>query len=421
MAAANEKKKGADGAPAVAKVEGKVQVASNKLGRVIGSGGETINAIRSGSGCDIELPDRDRDDKNAPATVTINVSGPSADAVAACKKAIKDVTTKGYCEFTVGDDFEEGSVMVPPQYFSELIGAGGRVIRCIQEKVGARLNIPNFDRKKGKNGDADSKPKREKPMRVGITGTKAAVAAAKEIVREIMRNYHHEVTHPGVSHADVDVPEKFLNILIGPKGSNIKHIQNNWKVRVNIPNELSANRCVVIVGAAANCAAAKQYVLKMMEQSQEKKKVGVLVLFTLFLLFFFFFFFFFFFRLFSLCPLVAAAFSIPRPRAPSSPYMHASHPLFSRVPALPPHTALPIPIPIPMILQETNTVLSQPGWGNGASGNGLEEGEIDPRGDDDDEEEGPHEEWMDDFAPPPGGIKVDLANGWGAPAETAWT
>lgn len=74
-----------------------------------------------------------------------------------------------------------------------------------------------------------------------------------------------------------------------------------------------------------------------------------------------------------------------------------------------------------MILQETNTVLSQPGWGNGASGNGLEEGEIDPRGDDDDEEEGPHEEWMDDFAPPPGGIKVDLANGWGAPAETAWT
>ena len=148
-----------------------------------------------------------------------------------------------------------------------------------------------------------------------------------------MRTYHHEVTHPGVSHVDVDVPDKFLNILIGPKGSNIKHIQNNWKVRVNIPNDLSTNRCVVIVGRAANCAAAKQYVLKMMDQSQEKAK-------------------------------------------------------------------------------ETTNALSQPGWGNG-----LEEGEIDPR----DGEEGPHEEWMDDFAPPPGGIKVDLANGWGAPAETTWT
>lgn len=92
------------------------------------------------------------------------------------------------------------------------------------------------------------------------------------MIKDILNFYHSEITHPGITHAIADVPRDMLNRLIGPKGSNIRHIQNNFKVKVHIPNETSVNRQVVVVGTAAAVASAKAYVDKMVQEREEEEK-----------------------------------------------------------------------------------------------------------------------------------------------------
>jgi hypothetical protein len=45
---------------------------------------------------------------------------------------------------------------------------------------------------------------------------------------------HHELTHPGLAHKEMEIEEWRYRYLIGTKGSEMRHIQNNYKVKVSI-------------------------------------------------------------------------------------------------------------------------------------------------------------------------------------------
>lgn len=105
--------------------------------------------------------------------------------------------------------------------------------------------------------------------RVMITGPKANVRQAKDVVYSIMQFYHHEITHPGVVHAEINVAEWQRQTLVGPKGSTIKHIQGNWSVNVCLPNENSLNGNTLIVGLPKNVDGAKRYILKILSDADE--------------------------------------------------------------------------------------------------------------------------------------------------------
>lgn len=103
------------------------------------------------------------------------------------------------------------------------------------------------------------------PVRVSIAGNVDKVQEAKNIITELTKYYHTSVTHPGQIHAEIFVPQTMYNYIIGARGSEIKQIQNNFKVSVYIPNVDSVTRSVVVVGEPEGVRAAEKHILKIID------------------------------------------------------------------------------------------------------------------------------------------------------------
>lgn len=248
------KNKKKSGAAANLNSEGKdyMLINTKQIGILIGPGGKNLQAIQAGTNTRINVP---RNPQGSTTNVEIEGLGVNINNA---KNAIRDLMNKGYCSHTIDDDFYEDHIMVHPMYFPDIIGKNGAVIRKIQDDVGAKLNIP-------KNTNMNSSQR----SRVMITGSKANVRQAKDVVYSIMQFYHHEITHPGVTHAELHVAEWQRQTLIGPKGSTIKHIQGNWGVNVCLPNENALNANTLVVGLPKNVDGAKKYILKILSDADE--------------------------------------------------------------------------------------------------------------------------------------------------------
>eukprot|EP00438_Fugacium_kawagutii_P006904 Skav221028 [mRNA] locus=scaffold576:156550:159717:- [translate_table: standard] len=154
-----------------------------------------------------------------------------------------------------------------------------------------------------------------KKYKVTLAGKGADVSKAKEAglprtVLESIRKYgYHELTHPGQTHEEMEIeawaykhmPQHqdtleqsevldvlravssaysfmFLRYLIGKAGSELRHIQNNYKawfhnafgkyVKVNIPRDHSACQNVVVVGDPVDVSRAKDYIDNLMWKAQ---------------------------------------------------------------------------------------------------------------------------------------------------------
>jgi rRNA processing protein Krr1/Pno1 len=219
----------------------------------------TLKAIREATETEIQLPDRDPA-KPAQGKVTVTISG-TPEGCKAAKAAIVDLCTKGFCKIT-DPDTQESSMQIPHSMIHALIGKQGCVIRAIQDSVGARLNMPD-----------DSKaPAKELPqgmvrkVKVGIVGSRESVQAAKDIVNEILKFYHHPLTHPGIVHAEIPVEGHQFSWIIGPGGATIKHLKGNYKCEINVPRGESINDNVVVVGEPAQVEACKKAIYKLLEE-----------------------------------------------------------------------------------------------------------------------------------------------------------
>jgi len=63
--------------------------------------------------------------------------------------------------------------------------------------------------------------------------------------------------------------------IIGTKGSEMRHIQNNYKVKVNIPREHSDCQNVLIIGEPTDVDRAVKYIEKVLyEENAEPKGRG---------------------------------------------------------------------------------------------------------------------------------------------------
>ena len=64
-------------------------------------------------------------------------------------------------------------------------------------------------------------------------------------------------------HAEIAVPQDCYGLLIGPKGSNLNHINANFGVSVNVPRDgSSVNKNVVVVGPPGKVAKATAHIRK---------------------------------------------------------------------------------------------------------------------------------------------------------------
>jgi len=239
-----------------------VKVSAAKLGHIIGPAGQTIKAIQELTGCSIDIPDREG---AMGASITVTATGADTKQLQTAKRIIADLCSKGYSSnlesALSGGDFNEGMVKVPIGQVHEIIGKGGATIQLIQKTLGVKLNIP----------DTTSAGKK-KNIKVTIAGPKKAVQEAKDVVKSLVHHHYHQLTHPGTTHIEVEVPPSMYNIVIGPRGSAIKHIQNSYSVKVHIPGDESDTDNVVVVGSTGRVKQAKKHILSMVERAYAEQE-----------------------------------------------------------------------------------------------------------------------------------------------------
>jgi len=256
-----------------------VTVDAKKIGIIIGPKGATMMVIQEATGCklDINAPNNNDSGPNANANANtganratkagVVITGPDKDAIAKAKKAVLELASKGYATLLQGENFGEYGTEVHPRHLNEIVGPKGRVIQAIQSQLGVKITIPSTEWNPGmKNHE------KVKPAFVGIAGTRDNAQKAKQIIQQLVRYHHHELTHPGMIHEEIYVPQEFFHCVIGPRGSEIKHIRGNYKVDVYMPNADSyVKDNVLVVGKQTNVDKAITYIQLLMDRDAEQK------------------------------------------------------------------------------------------------------------------------------------------------------
>jgi len=225
-----------------------VHVPENRIGIVIGPKGSKIKLIQEKTGVSsIDTTGQ-----------VFTIVGPPQ-AVAKAEAAIKELVEKGYCALAY-DDFAENFVNVHPSCFPDLIGKNGAVVRKIKEELGVEINFPETQ----KNAPAAKKYK------VTLAGKSQDVEKARAVINNIMMYSHDELTHPGLVHEELEIEAWAWRYIIGTGGSEMKHIQNNFKVKVNIPREHSLNQQVLVVGENDAVYRAKAYIERLVWNAEHK-------------------------------------------------------------------------------------------------------------------------------------------------------
>jgi len=225
----------------------RIIVPTGVVGTIIGPKGSTLELIKEKSGVT-------RIDTSGEEFTIVG----NSKATGIAELAIKEIIEKGYTSLAY-DNFSSAFVMVHPSFFSELIGKEGCVIRAIKDQLKAEVEIPQ-----GIPRTASKK------VKVNIAGSSEAVEKAKEVVTDIITVYHHEVTHPGMVHEELDIESWAISFVIGKKGSEMRHIQSNFKVKLHLPNENTINKHAVIVGEPRNVERAKTYIDNLIWNAQNQ-------------------------------------------------------------------------------------------------------------------------------------------------------
>ena len=248
-----------------------VTVDAKKIGIIIGPKGATMKAIEEATGCklDVNAPAKDGPPTKGPQKATVVLSGGAdRDAIAKAKKAINELATKGYATLLQSDStFGEFSITVHPRYLSEIVGPGGRTIQALQSALDVKITIPSTDWKPN-----TIQVGQVKLCKVGIAGAKDNSKQAKQVIQSLMKYHHHEITHPGLVHESVYVEPEFFHCIIGPRGSEIKHIKGNFKVEVYMPNEDSETEDVLVVGKQVNVDRAIAHISKLIDRDSERRE-----------------------------------------------------------------------------------------------------------------------------------------------------
>jgi len=227
-----------------------VQVPESKIGIVIGPKGSKIKMIQEKTGVT-------RIDTSGE---MFTIMGPPQ-AVAMAEAAVKELIEKGYCALTF-EDFREDSVAVLPTSIPDIVGKGGVVIKAFKSELDVEIKIP----------EVPKTPPAGKKYKVTIAGKNENVEKAKEVLNSIVMYGYHATTHPDQSHIELDIPDWSYRYLIGKAGSEMRHIQNNYKVKVNIPREHSICQTVVVVGLQNDCERAKTYIEKLIWNAENQTK-----------------------------------------------------------------------------------------------------------------------------------------------------
>jgi len=250
-----------------------VAIDAKKVGVVIGPKGATMKAIEEAAGCQVEVnaPDKDAPVGSGARQATVILSDGSPEQLAKARTAVLELAAKGYAALLQKDaTFGESYVEVHPRHLSELVGTGGKTIQAIQKGCNVTLTIPPTSWRP--DAPASIVGGAAPTCRVGVAGSKADAARAREVVRALVTYHHHDLTHPGQVHKTVYVPRERFGTVVGPRGSELRHIRGNYKVEVHLPRDDDEDdEGVLVVGRPADVDRATAHIEKLLAREAERR------------------------------------------------------------------------------------------------------------------------------------------------------
>ncbi|CAL1287284.1 unnamed protein product [Larinioides sclopetarius] len=153
----------------------------------------------------------------------------------------------------------ELTVEVDPQYHSKIIGRNGAVISKIRKDHNVQTKFPERD-------SANDRV-------ITIIGHEKDAEAAKEAIlklveEQLLRNF--ELT--------VEVDPQYHSKIIGRNGAVISKIRKDHNVQTKFPERDSANdRVITIIGHEKDAEAAKEAILKLVEEQEDMHKEELLI------------------------------------------------------------------------------------------------------------------------------------------------
>lgn len=225
-----------------------INVPDNLLGVVAGPSDCTINLIKEKT---------DVKSINIEANI-VRIEG-KPDAVALAQQAVEEVMQKGFTSLMCCG-FKSDEVEVPSISLPDLMGKEGCIVNVIMEALLVQIDMPEV------TVPAGSCPKK---TTVTVAGKAENVEMAKNILNDIVMYYHHEVTHPGWVHEDIEVEQWKYKCITGEAGSELQHIEQNYKVRVRIPSDETLNKNVVVVGEKGDVDQAVAYIHNLLAKAIE--------------------------------------------------------------------------------------------------------------------------------------------------------
>lgn len=112
------------------------------------------------------------------------------------------------------------------RFLPDIIGKGGASIRAIQAHTGVKISTPSDYTKVLPSGETVTPSK----VKIILAGNRDKVSVARGLILDLCKYYYTPVTHPGMTHVEMSIDPRYYNYVIGSKGSEIKHIQANYKV-----------------------------------------------------------------------------------------------------------------------------------------------------------------------------------------------
>lgn len=105
-------------------------------------------------------------------------------------------------------------------------------------------------------------------VKIGLAGSRDKLTIARNLILELIKYQHTTITHPNIIHIEMEIASHYYNFIIGSKGSEIKHIQANYKVTVIIPNNESGHENLLILGEETNVLNAEKHILKVIDKAE---------------------------------------------------------------------------------------------------------------------------------------------------------
>jgi rRNA processing protein Krr1/Pno1 len=200
---------------------------------IIGRGGENLRLIREATGTNIDIPKRSEGE-------IVTISG-SAEGIARAKRTLESLVKTGYSPIT-HPGMSKNDISVEERYHARLIGPKGSHSRALQDATNTTIKLPS------------------KGTKVSIVGEPKDIALAKQYIQQLVKDGFCPATHPGWTKVEMNFPAEHIGDLIGPNGSNIRHITNSTRCQLNVPRDGSNQ--LTLSGTAESIAVAQKLIAR---------------------------------------------------------------------------------------------------------------------------------------------------------------